>query len=1128
MHSIRTRLTAVTTCVIIITMVIAAALGVAAIRRIGTDTTRQMLILLCEAGQKNLNTYLEGVEQAGKSIAAYASSDLDGLDAEKLQAHVDRVQDFFDQVIYRTNGIMSYYYRIDPAVSSEVKGFWQVNPDGEGFREHEVTDITEYDTADTSSLVWFTVPKQTGSPVWLPPYITENLEERVISYSIPVYYEGQFVGVVGIELDCSFMEELVNNITLYENGYAFINDPQGNLVYHPRMDVSAMETPPEIPDGLASGDMVIRYRYEGTDKILVCLPLANGDRLNVSVPLEEINAGWKRWVAMIVVAFLVLVAVFVLFFMRYTRRITKPLQDLTKVAEQIDHGNYDSTLDYDGDDEIGSLTQTFSRVTGNLRNYISDMNYLTNQLMLQRESLYALLDNMPALCFSKDPESRTYIYCNQGFAEYADKKTPEETVGLTDYEIFDPETAKYFEEEDSKALAMDGAYRIYEDVADAMGNPRKFQTTKMKFYDSSGKMRLLGMCMDVTELERIRKESDETKAAYQEALTEKRTWLRLSALSGNLIALYYVDIQTGEYTEFSASAGDGELGFIRQGTDFFQAIHDRSLETIHPGDLPLFQSQVTGKNILATIEKDGVFVLTYRLVRDDLPTYVRLKAAKLAENGKELLIIGLMDEDVQVRQEQEYARNLSIARKMATVDSLTGVKNKHAYEQWEEKIDAQIKAGEQQPFAMVVCDINSLKAVNDLYGHKEGDACIRNACRKICSVFTHSPVFRIGGDEFVVILSGGDYDRRTELMEQISAVPADRTKIRIGETLAAGMVEFNRNRHFSLLSVFEEADKAMYERKQFLKKTCMPEEYHPAGEPDYEQMPVISSRKQLLIADDIEMNREILGDLLGDEYDILYACDGIETMEVLRSHKDEIDLVLLDLVMPNMTGREVIAKMQVDEDLMSIPVIILTVDQSAELDCLKIGAMDFLPKPYPDIDIVKARISKCIELSEDRDLIRRTERDKLTGLLNKDYFFRYVNRLDHIYKGVSLDAVACDVNRFHSVNKQYGRQFGDLVLRSIGISLRKLARKTGGIGCREGGDTFLLYCPHQEDPEWVLKDFMADVFSVKEIENKVSLRFGVYPDAQLETDVEERFIRSKSAADSVKNDAQRICGFYQT
>ena len=153
MHSIRTRLTAVTTGAIIITMLIAAALGVAAIREIGTDTSEQMLILLCEAGQKNLNSYFEDVELEGKTVAAYVESDLDGLDDERLQAHVDRVYDFFNKVIYRTNGIMSYYYRIDPAVSSNVKGFWLVNTEGEGVREHEVTDITEYDTEDTSRLV---------------------------------------------------------------------------------------------------------------------------------------------------------------------------------------------------------------------------------------------------------------------------------------------------------------------------------------------------------------------------------------------------------------------------------------------------------------------------------------------------------------------------------------------------------------------------------------------------------------------------------------------------------------------------------------------------------------------------------------------------------------------------------------------------------------------------------------------------------------------------------------------------------------------------------------------------------------------------------------------------------------
>ena len=218
--------------------------------------------------------------------------------------------------------------------------------------------------------------------------------------------------------------------------------------------------------------------------------------------------------------------------------------------------------------------------------------------------------------------------------------------------------------------------------------------------------------------------------------------------------------------------------------------------------------------------------------------------------------------------------------------------------------------------------------------------------------------------------------------------------------------------------------------------------------------------------------------------------------------------------------------MQVDADLVSIPVIVLTIDQQAELDCLKIGAMDFIPKPYPDIEIVKARIAKCIELSENRALIRHTQRDELTGLFNIGYFMRYVDRFDQLYKGTALDALACDVNEFHAVNEQYGRQFGDLVLRSIGISMKKLARKTGGIVCRKGGDTFLLYCPHRDDYEQLLTKFLADLFVEKETANKVSLRFGVFPNAGQEADVEERFDCAILAADSVKNDPQKICGYY--
>ncbi len=563
------------------------------------------------------------------------------------------------------------------------------------------------------------------------------------------------------------------------------------------------------------------------------------------------------------------------------------------------------------------------------------------------------------------------------------------------------------------------------------------------------------------------------------------------------------------------------LGY--QGVEDFPNVLESWSDLLHPEDREHVLTEFNETIYDYTGQK--VYDVEYRLRTKDrgYRWYRAVGKPTRRPDGSPITYVGVF---IDVTEQKEYALNLSMARRMADIDSLTGIKNKNAFVQWENKMNAAIAIGEQEAFAAVVCDINDLKKVNDLYGHKEGDECIRKACKKICTVFDHSPVFRVGGDEFVVILFGEDYYNRNKLMEQINAVPSEHTKIKIGETISAGMADYRKDQHRSLLSVLEEADKAMYEKKQFLKENVLPEENLADGNSAYEYIPVIHTKKCILIADDVEMNREILGDLLQDEYDILYAVDGNEALEVLRAHKEEIDLLLLDLQMPNRSGREVIAEMQVDEDLMSVPVIVLTVDQQAELDCLKIGAMDFIPKPYPDIEIVKARIPKCIELSEDRDLIRYTERDKLTGLLNKDFFFRYVTRLDHLYKDTALDAIVCDVNRFHSLNKRYGRQFCDQILRNIGIGIKKLARRTGGISCREVGDTFLLYCPHQDDYEELLQELLSEVFMETEMNDKVVLRFGLYANAQKELDIEERFVRAKIAADRVRDNPQIIGSFF--
>lgn len=380
-NSIRTKITMLTVSAIVIAMTMATLVGSLAIRNLGNSDSNQLLLLLCETGQKNLDYYFSSVENSVELVSTYAEEDLEGLstlDAKAFQDHVDRVSAIFDKTARSTNGAITYYYRIDPEVSDTVEGFWYTDLDGEGYKEHQVTDITLYDTSDTSNLVWFTVPKDKDEPVWQSPYVTDNLDVRVISYNVPIYWHGEFVGVVGMEIDYSVMAEQVDSITLYENGYAFINDAEGNLVYHPYIDVSSLDAKsvPKVPEGLMDEETLVRYTFEGVNKRAVHLPLVNGMLLNVSVPVDEINGNWVELVYGILAVSIALLVAFVVLTMRLASHITKPLEEITKVAEQVNVGNYDVQLEYDADDEIGILARTFNQLIRNLKAYVSDLNSL--------------------------------------------------------------------------------------------------------------------------------------------------------------------------------------------------------------------------------------------------------------------------------------------------------------------------------------------------------------------------------------------------------------------------------------------------------------------------------------------------------------------------------------------------------------------------------------------------------------------------------------------------------------------------------------------------------------------------------------------------------------------------------
>ena len=378
MKSIRSKITILTASAVVIAIIVAALLGTLAIRSMGNSNAERTLRLLCETGQKNLDAYFDSIEQSVETVSSFADGDLKGLEESALQAHVDRTRDIFARAANRTNGVLTYYYRIDPAVSDTVKGFWYTNLDGEGFTEHQVTDITLYDTEDTSALVWFTVPKATGRAIWLPPYVTDNLDVLVLSYNVPVYWQGTFVGVIGIEIDYSTMAGLVDNIRPYTSGYAFINDSEGIIIYHPQMTQEELESEnkKETPYGMLDESAIIHYTFNGVAKQASWLPLSNGMRLNVTVPVSEINEDWLRWIQEIVIALAVLLVFVVLAASLLSGHLTRPLRQLTKAAGEVNAGNYDVILENRTNDEVGILTGAFNKLISHLKGYIRNLNDL--------------------------------------------------------------------------------------------------------------------------------------------------------------------------------------------------------------------------------------------------------------------------------------------------------------------------------------------------------------------------------------------------------------------------------------------------------------------------------------------------------------------------------------------------------------------------------------------------------------------------------------------------------------------------------------------------------------------------------------------------------------------------------
>ncbi|MCT7580305.1 GGDEF domain-containing response regulator [Aliarcobacter butzleri] len=257
----------------------------------------------------------------------------------------------------------------------------------------------------------------------------------------------------------------------------------------------------------------------------------------------------------------------------------------------------------------------------------------------------------------------------------------------------------------------------------------------------------------------------------------------------------------------------------------------------------------------------------------------------------------------------------------------------------------------------------------------------------------------------------------------------------------------------------------------------------------------------ILVVDDMTTTLLLLHDLLKDTYEVKIAKSGTKALEILESPND-IDLILLDIEMPDINGYDVLRKIKNNDTIKNIPIIFITgrTSQEDEEYGLNLGAIDYITKPFNNV-IVKLRIKNYLNLKIKNDMLEKLSMyDGLTNIRNRRYFDETFEKTFNEIKRdkKSLAVLMIDIDFFKPYNDNYGHGQGDETLRKVAKALEKTIKRASDFVARYGGEEFVILLKDikKDGVEAVANNLLNAVRELKithefsKIENYVTVSIG--------------------------------------
>lgn len=360
------------------------------------NDSNKLLSSACSNTASEINSYLTTVEQSVDTAADYALASLGDLgkfktDNSYVTEYTENFKQYFITAAANTNGAITAYIRYNPDFTDPTSGiFFTRNSTEEQFQSVTPTDFSIYDKNDIAHVGWYYIPVNNGAPIWMSPYLNENIGIYMISYVVPLTVNGENIGIVGMDIDFTLIEKMAAESDEYETLSALILNGDKQVMYH---DTIEFGTPldevntdggltrliGELDKGLTE-DSGIGVSLGGESKNSAFSTLNNGMKLVLTVNESEIGTQRNIVIIASVIIEIIVVAIGSVLAFIISARMTIPLRRLNDAAKKIAGGELDIEVQTGGKDEIGALSESFAMTADRLRSYVMCINEITGVL----------------------------------------------------------------------------------------------------------------------------------------------------------------------------------------------------------------------------------------------------------------------------------------------------------------------------------------------------------------------------------------------------------------------------------------------------------------------------------------------------------------------------------------------------------------------------------------------------------------------------------------------------------------------------------------------------------------------------------------------------------------------------